>query len=170
MLFAFIVLAFAYRIVMLAVSVRHERALIASGALEHGAANSKILAGAHVAYYLAASIEGLFRSAPFDAVSAGGLAIYLFGAVMLLLVARLLGRLWTVKLIIARDHALITHPLFRRVRHPNYLLNILPELIGFALTLHAFGTLAIGLPIYLVPLIVRIRQEEKVMRATFAAY
>nr|WP_281384678.1 isoprenylcysteine carboxylmethyltransferase family protein [Nitrospirillum iridis] len=110
------------------------------------------------------------RGAPIDAVSGFGFAIYLFGAVMLLVVVRLLGRLWTVKLLIARDHQLVAHPLFRLVRHPNYFLNILPELVGFALTLHAYYTLAIGLAVYLVPLTIRIRQEERAMRETFAAY
>lgn len=170
MIYAFIAAALVYRFAMLAVSVRHEKALRRDGAREYGAANSSLLAIAHVAFYLAAAAEGIARASAFDAISAAGLAIYLFGAVMLFVVARLLGRLWTVKLLVARDHQLVTHPLFRLVRHPNYYLNILPELVGFALTLHAFGTLAIGIPLYLVPLVVRIRQEERVMRETFAAY
>ena len=114
--------------------------------------------------------EYLVRPAPFDWVSVTGLAIYAFGAVMLVVVIALLGRFWTVKLIIARDHDLVTHPLFRAVRHPNYYLNILPELVGYAVTLHAWLTLVVGLAIYMVPLTVRIRQEERVMRETLARY
>lgn len=169
-LILFIVLAFAYRFAMLAVSIRHEKALRAAGAVEHGARNTLALTIAHIAFYLSATVEGLVRAAPIDAVSGFGFAIYLFGAVMLLVVVRLLGRLWTVKLLIARDHQLVTHPLFRLVRHPNYFLNILPELVGFALTLHAYCTLVAGLVVYLVPLTIRIRQEERAMRETFAAY
>lgn len=89
---------------------------------------------------------------------------------MLLVVSHLLGRLWTVKLMIARDHVLVTHPLFRWVRHPNYFLNILPELVGFALALHAWFTLVIGLAIYAVPLGIRIRQEERAMREHVPGY
>jgi isoprenylcysteine carboxyl methyltransferase (ICMT) family protein YpbQ len=37
---------------------------------------------------------------------------------VLLVVMRLLGRWWTVKLIIAADHELVVHALFRAVRHP----------------------------------------------------
>lgn len=166
----FIVAAFAYRFAMLAVSIRNEKRLRAEGAVEHGADVSRWLAIAHVAFYLAATAEGLIRDATPDWISLAGFLIYLFGAVMLFVVSRLLGRLWTVKLMIARDHALVTHPLFQRVRHPNYFLNILPELIGYALTLHAFITLVIGLVIYAVPLTMRIRQEEAIMRQTFAAY
>ncbi|MGI4942442.1 MAG: isoprenylcysteine carboxylmethyltransferase family protein [Janthinobacterium lividum] len=170
MLYLFLVAAFAYRFAMLAVSIRHEKTLRAAGAREYGAINSKCLAIAHVAFYVVAAVEGIIRSARFDAVSGWGFAIYLFGAVMLFVVARLLGRLWTVKLMIAHDHGLVTHPLFRIFRHPNYYLNILPELVGYALTLHAYVTLVVGLVIYLVPLTIRIRHEDAVMREAFASY
>lgn len=169
-IYLFIVAAFAYRFAMLAVSIRNEKRLRADGATEYGASTSRWLAAAHIAFYLAASVEGVIRAAPADWISAIGFVIYLFGAVMLFVVSRLLGRLWTVKLMIARDHALVTHPLFRGVRHPNYFLNIVPELIGYALALHAFVTLVIGLIVYAVPLTLRIRQEEAVMRETFADY
>ncbi|SFK61075.1 Uncharacterized protein YpbQ, isoprenylcysteine carboxyl methyltransferase (ICMT) family [Sphingomonas sp. NFR04] len=170
MLIGFIIAAFVYRFVMLAVSVRNEKALRRDGAVECGARNSTALAAAHVAFYLTAAAEGIVRNDPFDAVSAIGLCIYLFGAVMLLVVSRMLGPLWTVKLLVARNHRLVTNRLFRMVRHPNYYLNILPELIGFALTLHAYGTLLVGMVVYAVPLTLRIRLEEQVMRGNFAEY
>ena len=167
---AFVIAASAFRLATLAVSIRHESVLRKGGAVEHGRKNSSALAVAHLAYYTAAAIEGLRRAAAFDATSATGLAVYLFGAIMLIVVIRSLGPLWTVKLIIARNHTLVTNPLFRAVRHPNYYLNIIPELVGFALTLHAFATLIVGLPLYLIPLVLRIRQEERVMHDTFVGY
>lgn len=168
--YTFVAVALIYRFAMLAVSIRHEKALRVAGAVEYGAGNSKVLALTHVAFYLAAAVEGALGDWQPDALAGFGFAVYLFGAVMLLVVSRLLGRLWTVKLFIAPDHQLVTHPLFRLVRHPNYFLNILPELVGYALTLHAFHTLVVGLPLYLIPLVIRIRQEEAAMRQTFAAY
>ena len=99
----------------------------------------------------------------FDRISLIGLCVYCFGVVALIIVVSLLGRFWTVKLLIARDHALVRHPLFRIVRHPNYYLNLLPELIGFALFFHAHATLVIGLSIYLIPLIICIRHERFVV-------
>lgn len=170
LLVLFVVAAVLVRIAMLLVSIRHERALKANGAVEIGARNSAALALAHIVFYLAAIGEGLARGTSPDRVSCLGIGLYLFGIAMLFLVVRLLGRFWTVKLILARDHALVTHPLFRRVRHPNYVLNIVPELVGFALSLHAFGTLVVGLAIYLVPLTIRIRQEERAMRGRFDRY
>lgn len=171
MLIAFVVLAVIFRVATLIVSIRNEKRLKAHGAVEVGAVNSAILALAHIAFYVAAIIEGFSsRSHAFDAAAMAGLAVYGFGAAVLVAVIRSLSRFWTVKLIIAADHELVANPLFRWVRHPNYFLNLLPELIGFALVLHAFNTLWIGLPLYLIPLIVRIRQEEAAMRARFPAY
>lgn len=155
---------FGIRLLTVAMSRKREAALRAGGAVEHGAANTKALMVAHTAFYLAAVFEGYLRQAHFDAVSLAGLVIYLFAMLMLVWVIRLLGPFWTVKIMISPQHVVCRHPLFKIVRHPNYFLNIIPELIGFALVFHASTTLTIGLPIYLVPLIIRIRREERAMR------
>lgn len=171
MLWIFIVAAILFRLATLAISVPNERRLKAEGATEFGQANSLALALAHTIFYLAAAAETAYRGLPpFDAITWIGLVLYLFGASMLIAVIRILGRLWTVKLLIASNHVLVDHPLFRRFRHPNYYLNILPELMGFGLALHSWYTLTIGLPLYLIPLVIRIRQEEKVMRSRFQGY
>lgn len=171
MLWLFVLIAAILRIASVVISSRNERQLRAAGAIELGATNSRVLAGAHVAFYLGAILERLL-SGPwaFDMVALAGLVLYLFGMAALGAVVRGLGRFWTVKLILAEDHKLVTSPLFRLVRHPNYFLNILPELIGFALMLHAYTTLIIGLPLYLIPLVIRIRQEERAMHERFPAY
>jgi len=175
-LIAFCVVAVILRLTTLVISIRHERALKADGAVEIGAGNSTLLALTHIAYYVAAIVESSWHGAihdgalAYDGVTWAGLVLYAFGMVMLLVVIRILGRFWTVKLLIARDHELVRHPLFRRIRHPNYFLNILPELVGFALALHAWWTLVIGLVLYAVPLTCRIRQEEKAMAAKFERY
>jgi isoprenylcysteine carboxyl methyltransferase (ICMT) family protein YpbQ len=152
--------AAAARIASVAVSKRHERVLRDEGAVEHGALNTRLLALAHGLFYLAACGEGWVRHTEFDGLSAIGLAIFVAALAMLVWIVRLLGPVWTVKIMIARSHRVSRHWLFRTVRHPNYFLNILPELIGYALM--------IGLPVYLVILIVRIIQEERAMRGLFA--
>jgi isoprenylcysteine carboxyl methyltransferase (ICMT) family protein YpbQ len=166
-LIPFALIAIALRLMSVAISQRHERALKQDGAVEHGALNSKLLALAHLAFYIAAIVEGWVRGTTFDALSTVGIIIYGAGMLMLVWVIRVLGRFWTVKLLIARDHVLLNHPLFRLFRHPNYFLNIIPELVGFSLIFHAYVTLMIGLPIYLVPLVIRIRQEDQAMRQYF---
>ena len=167
---AFVAFVFLFRLATLAISIRHERALRKNGATEYGVLNSKILTVAYTSYLIAATIEGAIRNAPFDILSAIGFALYGISVIALLVVIHLLGRFWTVKLLIARDHALVLHPFFRIIRHPNYFLNATPELVGLALVLHAYDTLVVGLPIVLILFANRIRQEERAMKATFAAY
>jgi isoprenylcysteine carboxyl methyltransferase (ICMT) family protein YpbQ len=124
----------------------------------------------HTAIYVAAIGEGVWREVQVDALSVAGMVLYAIGAVGLVVVIRTLGKFWSLKLLIAKDHVLITHPLFRVLRHPNYFVGILPELLGFCLALHAWVTLVVGMPLYMVSLGLRIRLEEKVMRQEFAGY
>ncbi len=166
----FFAVAFLFRIATLVISISHEKALKKDGAVEYGATNSRWLAVAHLSFYLSVLTEGFIRKSPMNGVSVLGVAIYGLSVIMLLTVMRLLGRLWTVKLLIARDHALVQHPLFRLVRHPNYFLSVVPELIGLALVFHSFATLLIGCVLYSLPLAIRIREEERVMKSKFVAY
>ena len=166
----FLLAACIFRVGTLVVSVRNERRLKANGAREYGRTNSLVLGYLHTAIYVGALIEGFRRNAHFDAVTAVGMVLYIIGAIGLVIVIQTLGRIWSLKLLIASDHILITHPLFRVMKHPNYFLGVLPELFGFVLILHAWLTLAIGLPLYLISLAVRIREEEVVMKQEFATY
>lgn len=165
----FFVIGVAIRVSSVLVSRRHEAVLRRTGAVEHGALNTKLLALAHGLFYVACLGEGIARHAQFDKVSLVGLVIYAGAIGMLVWIVQLLGPLWTVKIMIAKKHVLNRHWLFRSVRHPNYFLNILPELFGFALMFHAYLTLVVGLPVYLVFLVIRIRQEEAAMRHLFSA-
>lgn len=160
----FVFLAIALRLAFLMVSVRNEKSLRARGAVEFGASTTRLLAVAHVAYYIIAAAEGLTEPASFTSLSLAGIFLYGFAMVMLLLVVSTLGSLWTVKLLVLPQHPLVRTGLYRWIRHPNYLLNILPELIGYGLVLQAFNTLLIGLPVYLIILALRIQQEDKAMK------
>lgn len=166
----FIAVAVCIRLVSLFVSVRNERALKRNGATEHGTRISALLALAHILFYAAAIFEYVRTPEPVTILSIVGMAIYFAAMAMLFYVIRVLGKFWTVRLIIANDHTLNTTPLFRLVRHPNYFLNIIPELFGLTLALHAYETMSFGIPIYIVILGLRIHQEEKIMQATFSNY
>ncbi|MBR9763041.1 MAG: hypothetical protein GYB53_05815 [Rhodobacteraceae bacterium] len=170
LVFCFMFIAVLLRSVSLVISMRNERRLRAEGAAEHHAGTTTLLALAHVAFYLAGFAEAVWRAPTPDWTSAVGLVIYAASMLALLVVVRELGRFWTVKLMLARDHLLVPGALMSRLRHPNYFLNILPELLGFALVMHAWYTLTIGLPLYALILRRRIEQEERIMRANFAGY
>ena len=144
--------------------------LKASGAREYGVRNSRILQVLHGGFYLAALIEGYWRNAEFGQTTLWGIGLYLLSVVVLLTVWYDLGELWTVKLYVAPDHEVAQSWLFRSIRHPNYFLNIIPELVGLGLVLHAWFVLTVGLPIYAVSLGLRIVQEERVMGRHFNDY
>lgn len=169
-LIAFFLIAAFLRLGSLLVSKRNEARLRADGAEEFGASNSKVIAAVHATFYVANFAEGWWRETQMDALAWSGIALYGAAMLVLLQVIRELGGLWTVKVFLAKSHTLKRSWLFRAVRHPNYYLNILPELVGLALAMKAWLTLAILFPCYLVALARRIRIEEQAMRERFPAY
>jgi isoprenylcysteine carboxyl methyltransferase (ICMT) family protein YpbQ len=166
-------IVFFLRLITIFISARNEKKLKKLGAVEYGKSNSTILVLFHFAYYAACLVEGYTKGAFYtDNLTTYGLIIYIVAIAVLYYVIYAIRHVWTVKLIIApkQYHILNTNVLFRFVKHPNYFLNIIPELIGIALVFHAWFTLIIGFPIYLIPLIIRIRQEERVMKEHFEQY
>jgi isoprenylcysteine carboxyl methyltransferase (ICMT) family protein YpbQ len=164
------VVAALLRLGSLFVSKRNEARLRAEGAEEFGAGNTRLIALLHATFYVAAFAEGWWRGTQMDALAWFGVALYGVAMLVLLYVIRELGSVWTVKVFVAERHILNQSWLFRAVRHPNYYLNILPELLGLALAMKAWFTLTILLPCYLVALFRRIKIEEEVMRERFRAY
>lgn len=159
---------FALRLISLAFSIRNEKRLLRKGGKQFGKFNSLLLTLAHVAFYFGALYEAYDKEVVFNTLSAVGTGIMAFAYIMLFYVMYKLRDVWTVKLYIVPNQRIDRSFLFRTVRHPNYFLNILPELIGVALLCHAWFTLCIGFPLYLVLLIVRIRQEEAAMKTLWA--
>ncbi|RWX36675.1 isoprenylcysteine carboxylmethyltransferase family protein [Rhizobium leguminosarum] len=166
----FVVLAFIWRISSVVISSRNEKALKKAGGREVGAANSIFLALAHVVYYIAATVEGAYNHEFNWSVAAVGIVVYLLAAIALVSVVTTLGPLWTVKIIINQRHPFIRKGLFARFRHPNYFVSIVAELVGFALSVNAYWTLILGLPLYFIPLVIRVRQEEAAMAEAVPGY
>ncbi|NIZ01331.1 isoprenylcysteine carboxylmethyltransferase family protein [Thalassospira lucentensis] len=169
-IYAFVSVAVIARLVTVAVSKRNEARLRTAGAVEHDSQTTKILTIAHILFYIACIGEGFYRAAPASMVTYIGMAIWAASILVLIGVIATLRELWTVKLFISPHHEVRTSILYKICKHPNYFLNILPELVGFAIALQAWGTLIIGLPIYGFILWRRIRAEEIAMRATFPTY
>jgi isoprenylcysteine carboxyl methyltransferase (ICMT) family protein YpbQ len=167
----FVAAAFAARLASLAWSKRNERKLRAAGAREFGHLNSRALALAHLAFYAAAPVEATLRGrGPSPRVGWLGVALYTVAMGMLVWVCRALGPLWTVKVLIGPQQRVVRSGPYRLCKHPNYFLNLLPELVGYGLALGAWRTLRCGLPCYTLCLAVRIRQEEAAMGMGWVGY
>lgn len=158
---------FILRLVSLSFSICNEKRLLSKGGVQHGKLNSLMLTLAHVAYYIAALFEAYKRQVEFNTISLIGTCIMAFAYIILFYVIYKLRDIWTVKLYIVPQQRIERSFLFRTVRHPNYYLNIIPELVGIALLCNAWTTLCIGYPAYLCILFYRIRLEERVMTGLF---
>jgi isoprenylcysteine carboxyl methyltransferase (ICMT) family protein YpbQ len=169
-LIVFFVIAVLLRLGSVFISKKNESRLRAQGAQEYGAANSKLIAILHSFFYIAAFAEGIWRGSQLDALAVFGLVLYAGAMLALLYVIRDLGSLWTIKVLIAPGHFLRQSWFFRKIRHPNYYLNIIPELLAMVLIMKAWLTLLVLFPVYLAALFRRIGIEEAAMRERFPAY
>jgi isoprenylcysteine carboxyl methyltransferase (ICMT) family protein YpbQ len=161
---------FFIRLISLFKSLSNEKILKKSGAVEYGKINSLFLTLAHILFYLSCVSESIISKAIFNTYTILGILVFTFSMIILWIVIFSLKGVWTVKLIIAAKHDINKSFIFKYFRHPNYFLNVLPELIGVALICQSWYTLFIGLPLYMIPLTIRIRQEEKIMKANFSNY
>jgi isoprenylcysteine carboxyl methyltransferase (ICMT) family protein YpbQ len=159
---------FLIRIITLFKSKKNEKKLKLNGAVEYGKLNSLLLTVFHILYYIVCLCEGYGNE--INQYTYIGIGLWLFSYFILLIVIFSLKDIWTVKLIIAPKHKLVTSFLFRSFKHPNYFLNIIPELIAVALMCNSWYALCIGFPLYLIPLSIRIKQENRVMKEKFGIY
>lgn len=161
---------FILRLGTLAYSIQNEKKLKGAGATEYGKRNSTFMALLHTIYYLGALGEAIYRKNSFDTLSLIGAILFGFSYIILLTVIYQLRDIWTVKLIIAKEQKINKNFLFKYIRHPNYFLNIIPELIGIGLLCKAWTAMVVILPFYGIVMAVRIVQEEKVMQANFTGF
>lgn len=157
-------LAMVARLYYLRISRRNEQQLLAEGAREYGVRNTRLLIGAHLLYYFAALAEGWIRGSQFDVLSGIGVGFILFSMWMLHEVIARLGKYWTVKLYIHPNHEVDRSWLFAWIKHPNYYLCIVPELMGIGLLCHAWTVMMVGVFLYSAILAARIQQEEEAMK------
>ena len=105
--------------------------------------------------------------APYSLVSTtfvvllGGAAVALF-----LWAISTMGRNWSIVARTRGDHELIRTGPFAMVRHPIYLALLL-YLISIAAALGHWQQLLIAVPVYLLGTVIRIRDEEALLRAQF---
>lgn len=166
------VLMCSIRLLTVFISKRNENRLKKIGAVEYGKLNSVLLIITHFAFYFLCILEGHSNGVATNEISVSGIIIFTISIAFLYYVIYELKNIWTVKLLIASPtyHQINKSFIFKYVKHPNYYLNIIPELVALTLIFQAWLCLAVGLPLYTVLLIIRIRQEESIMRQKFRDY
>lgn len=159
---------FLLRLVSLFISIKNEKKIIQYGGIQYGKFNSILLTLIHIIFYFSCLYEAFYNGNVYlDRISYIGIIFLCFAYFILFYVIYELGNIWTLKIYILKDHKINNSFLFRYVRHPNYFLNIIPELLGMVLLCRAYKTFLILMPIYLIILGIRIYQEEKAMKDLF---
>jgi protein-S-isoprenylcysteine O-methyltransferase Ste14 len=114
--------------------------------------------------------EVTFLYAPLSPQSLEQAAATLFLAVATCLIfaasKRALGRNWSVVARTRSDHELVTWGPFAYVRHPIYSALFL-WMLAMAVALGHYWGLILGVPLYWLGTILRIREEERLLRAQF---
>ncbi|WP_156009230.1 isoprenylcysteine carboxyl methyltransferase family protein [Streptococcus ruminantium] len=154
---------FGIRLAFLKLSIQNEKRILANGGKEYGVSNTKLITLLHILFYLMCIVEAIVYKVQLDSVGYLGLALMLFSLLVLWVVTRLLGEIWTVKLMLLKEHKFVDHWLFRVVKHPNYFLNIAPELLGILLLCHAKFA-ALILPFYAYAIYKRICEENWLLK------
>ena len=91
----------------------------------------------------------------------GGFSVWLSAAAV-----RMLGKQWTYVARTIEGHELITQGPYRLVRNPIYLA-MFGMMVAFGLSLTIWPGLLAAIAIFLIGTMIRIRSEEKLLRATF---
>lgn len=96
-----------------------------------------------------------------------GVAVYIFGGSLRLYPVFVLGRRFSGLVAIQTNHQLETRGIYSIIRNPSYL-GMMINMIGWGLAFRASLGVAIAF-LLLIPLIARIRSEERLLREHFGA-
>ena len=120
-----------------------------------------------LAYFSAYTDRHDFWTIEGDAVRWSGFALFTVGGVLRLWPVFVLGRRFSGLVAIQRDHTLVTTGIYRHIRNPSYL-GLLIASLGWALTFRA-GVGVVIVALLLIPLLARIRSEERLLAGQFGA-
>jgi methyltransferase len=116
----------------LAVSRRHERELLARGAVIPPDPVYATMRWAYPASFVVMALEGAVRGPAPNAVAALGIVLFVLAKILKTWAIASLGVRWTYRVLILPGTPLVTAGPYRWMRHPNYV-GVVGELIGFAL-------------------------------------
>jgi isoprenylcysteine carboxyl methyltransferase (ICMT) family protein YpbQ len=115
-------------------------------------------------------IETIIKNPKFSNITIIGIIIWILSMIILIIVLKELNGFWTMKIIISKNHKLNQSFLFKYFKHPNYYLNMIPEIIAISLICQSWITSIITYPFFIVIFILRIIQEEKALKENFPNY
>lgn len=85
---------------------------------------------------------------------------------LFLAASRAMGRNWSIVARTRNDHDLVTEGPFAWIRHPIYT-GLFGYLLAMAIAFGHWGGLILGVPLYWIGTMMRVAQEERLLRAQF---
>jgi methyltransferase len=141
----------------------HTKALMARGAIEVAATHYPLMVVLHTAWLI--SLWAFGHSQP---VIGTALVAYLALQALRVWVMATLGELWTTRIIVLPNAALVTGGPYRYLRHPNYAV-VAGEIAILPLMLHLPWIAAIFTMLNAIVLFIRIRAENGALDAAQGA-
>ncbi len=117
----------------------------------------------HVGTMAGCAVERVNGARVGGVVSAGAFCVLVLSFVGRLWMHRVLGRRWTMRVVVLADEAPIRRGPYRFLRHPNYWI-LLAEVLALPAFLHAWWTLALGTLPHVWALLARVKLEERAWR------
>ncbi|MCA9506916.1 MAG: hypothetical protein KC505_00665 [Myxococcales bacterium] len=162
--FILVSLVACQRIFELYWSHRNEKILLAQGAFRHAHDHFLFMKMIHATWLIAIFIEVYFLRRTFYPLwGYFSLSLFFIGQILRITAIVTLGHRWTASIVIVPKEKLISHGIYRFVRHPNYW-GVILEIAFLPLVYSAIYTSVIFSVLNLIILFVRIRHEERGLR------
>jgi len=143
-------------------SAANERALRDAGAREVPDPSYPWMQVVYPAGFLAVCLEGWWRGAQWDAWAAAGVVLFVAGKAIKYAAITALGRRWTFRVLTLPGAPLVSHGVYRVLRHPNYV-GVAGEVLGSALWMRAPITGTLFAVTFGLILFRRIQIEERAL-------
>ncbi len=154
--------AFVPMVLEAGLSARHDRVLRARGAEEPASDVYSVMQVVYPACFVLMAWEGWLRGATLGARCAAGAVLFLAAKALKYWAIATLGDRWTFRVLVPPGSVLVRRGPYRWLHHPNYVA-VAAELVGFAVMIEAPVTGALGLVVFLVLMLARIRVEERAL-------
>ena len=151
------------RLLELGLSRRHERILLARGAVEWGREHYPLMVGLHVLWLLSTLVEGLLRGPSIPAWWPIPLVLFLFAQLLRYWAILSLGEHWNTRVLVVPGVRLVRRGPYRYFPHPNYVV-VVVEIATFPLVFGAWVTALVFTALNAALLFVRIRTENRALK------
>lgn len=143
-------------------SASNERVLLGLGARVVPDASFPWMRVAYPAGFVAVCLEGWWRNASWNRWAAFGVAIFVLGKLIKYAAMATLGSRWSFRVLVVPGAPLVSHGIYRALRHPNYV-GVIGEVIGCAVWMQAPITGTLFAVTFGSILLWRIRIEERAL-------